>query len=111
MGVVEATGLPPRHLTHLRPLAGLLGAFMALGIIVLLYVVAAVPAVESVAHVRFVLGPDGFMGAWGAPALVVAWTCAPVAAGMSGFLFASGAARRERWAGAWMGAVTYSSRS
>ena len=104
---MATTASETMHPRLLRPAAGLFAAALALGIVALLYLIADIPSVESVAHVRFVLGPDGFLLPGGALALVLAWASAPIAAGVSGFLFARATVRRERWAGAWMGLVTY----
>lgn len=95
--------VPPRFV---RPFGAAFAAAFAAAILLVLYAAAAIPAVESVVHVRFVLGPDGFLPRGVLPGLL-AWAAGPAAAGASGLLFATATARRERWAGAWMGLVTY----
>jgi hypothetical protein len=70
-----------------------------------LYAVSEVPTVESVLHVRYVLGPDGPAGALGTTAL--AWAVAPIAAAVAGWFNADRAVRGQRWAGARMGYVAY----
>lgn len=89
----------------LRPMAAVVAALLALGSMALLYLLAGIPEVEYFVHVRFVLGPDGFMR--GSLAVTLAWLAAPAAAAVCAWVLAPRAARREPWAGAWMGVATY----
>jgi hypothetical protein len=78
---------------------------LALGSTALLYAVAAVPEVESLVHIRVMLGPESW--APGTPALALAWASAPLAAAVSGWALAVRAARRRAVIGVWMGVATY----
>jgi hypothetical protein len=69
-----------------------------------LYVASAIPAVESVVHIRALLDPDGFLGIG---AMLPPWAVAPIAAGVAGFICASRTMAGRRWAGIAMGYVTY----
>jgi hypothetical protein len=89
----------------LRPVAAVVAALLALGSTALLYLLAGIPEVESFAHIRYVLGPDGFMQS--SLAITLAWAAGPIAAALCGWALAVRAARRERWTGAWMGLATY----
>lgn len=77
-----------------------------MGSLALLYLAANVPEVESLIHVRFVLGPDGFMTG-STLGLVLVWIAGPAAAAVSGWLFAARTVQREPLAGAWMGVATF----
>jgi hypothetical protein len=90
-----------------RLLGASLGAIMALGVLAVLYAAAEHPMVESILHVRFVLGPDGFIAASGPSANLLAWIAVPAGAAISGLLVGPRAVAADRWAGPWMGFGTY----
>jgi hypothetical protein len=105
--LIETPSIPAVPPRFVRLFGGLVAIALASGTLLMLYVAAAIPAVESVVHVQFVLGPAGFLPDAGSLATLLAWAAGSFAAGVSGVFFARLAARRERWAGAWMGLVTY----
>ena len=89
---------------YVRSMGATLGAVLGLGAIGALYVATAIPAVESVTHIRAILDPDGFfaMGATLPPVAV-----APIAAALAGFVCAGRAMAGHHWAGVVMGFLTY----
>lgn len=96
----------PRRISRQRLAGAALGSVLCAGLLVALYAAAAIPAVEGLMRVRFVLGPDGLMPDGTLPHLA-AWACGPIAATLAGVLLAGAAVRGERWAGPWMGIVTF----
>ena len=106
---IEAGPLPARgsrRISQQRLAGAALGSVLCGGLLVALYAAAAIPAIEGLVRVRYVLGPDGFMPDGTLPHLA-AWACGPVAAALAGVLLAGAAVRGERWAGPWMGVVTF----
>lgn len=96
----------PRRISQQRLAGAALGSVLCAGLLVALCAAAAIPAVEGLMRVRFVLGPDGLMPDGTLPQLA-AWACGPVGAALAGVLLAGAAVRGERWAGPWMGIVTF----
>lgn len=107
-----ATALAAPAVTQTVPrgrarLAGaLLGSVICAALLAALYAAAALEPIESLFLVRYVLGPDGFMPDGTGPH-VAAWACGPVAAAIAGALLAVPAVWGERWAGVWMGVITF----
>ena len=91
--------------TTVRSMGATLGALLGMSAMVVLYVAAAIPAVEAVLRVHYILGPDG-MTSSGA-VRILAWAVAPVAAAAAGWIAAQRAFVGRRLAGAWMGYLTY----
>jgi hypothetical protein len=89
---------------YTRSMGATLGAVLGLGAMGALYGASAIPAVESVVHIRALLDPDGFLGIG---AMLPPWAVAPIAAGLAGFICASRTMAGRRWAGVAMGYVTY----
>ena len=91
---------------RVRLAGALLGSVICAGLLAALYAAAAIEPIEGLFRIRYVLGPDGFMpdGTW---PHVAAWACGPVAAAIAGALLAVPAVRGERWAGVWMGVITF----
>jgi hypothetical protein len=88
-----------------RPIGALIGAAMALTTVVLLFASARVVDPHAFG-LDVVFGSNGVSG--GHPlGLLFAWGTGPAAAGIAGWLMARHAASGTRWAGTWMGAVTY----
>ena len=89
---------------YVRSMGATLGAVLGLGAMGALYVASAIPAVESVIHIRALLDPDGFFGIG---AMLPPWALAPIAAGLAGFVCAPRTMTGRRWAGVAMGYLTY----
>jgi hypothetical protein len=97
---------PSRSLIRIRLTAAFMAGILAIGVIASLYALAAIPQVESILSIRFVLGANGFLVP-GTLGLVLVWATGPVAAALSGSLLAVRCANRERWVGVLMGTATY----
>jgi hypothetical protein len=91
-----------------RTIGATTGALLALLVTVALYLVTSIREVDAILQVRFILD-GGFNGSTGLSAVsgMVAWVIPPLAAAIGGFVVAPRATSSERWAGPWMGAVTY----
>jgi hypothetical protein len=89
---------------YFRSMGATVGAILGLGAMGALYVASAIPAVESVIHIRAILDPDGFFGVG---AMLPPWAVAPIAAGLAGFVCAPRTMAGRPWAGVAMGYVTY----
>jgi hypothetical protein len=89
---------------YARSMGATLGAVLGLAAMGALYVASAIPAVESVIHIRAILDPDAFLGIG---ALLPPWAVAPIAAGLGGFICAPRTMAGRRWSGVAMGYVTY----
>ena len=98
----------PRALpADVRVIAAVLGGLIAAAVLGALYVASGVPAVEAILHLRFLMDPVGLNASESPLAVELSRAAGLVAAGLSGGLLATAAARGERWAGPWMGTSTY----
>ncbi len=88
-----------------RNLGAIIGALLALGAIVILYVVTSIPTIESVLLVRtFLSGQDPLRDAVVLPVMVVVPL---VSAAVGGWLLSPRAIRGDRWSGVGMGSMSY----
>ena len=88
-----------------RNLGAIIGALLALGAIVILYLVTSIPVIESVFLVRtFLSGQDPLTDAVVLPVMV---SVPLVSAAVGGWLLSPRAIRGDRWSGVGMGSVSY----
>lgn len=88
-----------------RNLGAIIGALLALGAIVILYLVTSIPVIESVVLVRtFLSGQDPLTDAVVLPVMVAVPL---VSAAVGGWLLSPRAIRGDRWSGVAMGSVSY----
>ena len=88
-----------------RNLGAIIGALLALGAIVILYLVTSIPAIESVLLVRtFLSGQDPLGDAVVLPVMVAVPL---ISAAVGGWLLSPRAIRGDCWSGVGMGSVSY----
>ena len=87
-----------------RSMGAVIGAVLGLAAMGALYVVSAIPAVESIVFIRSFLTGEGFLAMGGS---LPPWTVAPIAAALGGAVWAPHAMSGSRWAGVTMGYLTY----
>lgn len=89
---------------YFRSTGAVLGGFLGLGTMGAIYLISAIPAVESIVHIRALLDPEGFLAMGGA---LPPWAVAPIAAGLAGLICTPRVMTGRRWAGVAMGFGTY----
>jgi len=103
---VDADPVPAMPATGRARLVGaLLGAVAALVVFAVVILVGRLTGLAETPALAMVAGEDGILSPTGGAPL--AWLVPPLAAALAGAIDGPAAARRVRWAGTWMGFVTY----